>query len=172
MDYSPLGSSVHGISPVRILEWVATSFSRGSSWPGYQTASPVSLRHWQAGSLPLSQLGRPSHHLYLLSSATVPQFLDTMFPFHYSFSLPLHFSFESSTDHSSSSWILSLGMFSLLMSPPKAHFTSPCLWFLSFPFASFLGLLSLCLHYPSVLAWLSTFSFTAPQDTNTTVFHS
>ena len=33
MDYSPLGSSVHGISQARILEWVAISFSRRSSWP-------------------------------------------------------------------------------------------------------------------------------------------
>ena len=29
----PLGSSVHGISQARILEWVAISFSRGSSQP-------------------------------------------------------------------------------------------------------------------------------------------
>ena len=33
MDCSPSGSSVHGISQARILEWVAVSFSRGSSWP-------------------------------------------------------------------------------------------------------------------------------------------
>ena len=33
MDYSSPGSSVHGISQARILEWVAISFSRGSSWP-------------------------------------------------------------------------------------------------------------------------------------------
>ena len=33
MDCSPPGSSVHGIFQVRILEWVATPFSRGSSWP-------------------------------------------------------------------------------------------------------------------------------------------
>ena len=33
MDYSPLGSSVHGISQARMLEWDAISFSRGSSWP-------------------------------------------------------------------------------------------------------------------------------------------
>ena len=33
MDYSLQGSSVHGISQARILEWVAVSFSRGSSWP-------------------------------------------------------------------------------------------------------------------------------------------
>ena len=32
MDCSPPGSSVHGISQARILEWVAISFSRGSSW--------------------------------------------------------------------------------------------------------------------------------------------
>ena len=32
-DCSPPGSSVHGILQARILEWVATSFSRGSSQP-------------------------------------------------------------------------------------------------------------------------------------------
>ena len=32
MDCSPPGSSVHGILQARILEWVAISFSRGSSW--------------------------------------------------------------------------------------------------------------------------------------------
>ena len=37
MDYSPLGSSVHGIHQARILEWVAIPFSRGSSWPRDQT---------------------------------------------------------------------------------------------------------------------------------------
>ena len=33
MDYSPPGFSVHGISQARILEWVAISYSRGSSKP-------------------------------------------------------------------------------------------------------------------------------------------
>ena len=33
MDCSPPGSSVHGISQARILEWVAISFCMGSSWP-------------------------------------------------------------------------------------------------------------------------------------------
>ena len=32
MDYSPPGSSVHGILQTRILEWVALPFSRGSYW--------------------------------------------------------------------------------------------------------------------------------------------
>ena len=32
MNYSPPGSSVHGILQARILEWVAIPFSRGSSW--------------------------------------------------------------------------------------------------------------------------------------------
>ena len=32
MDYSPSDSSARGIFQVRILEWVAVSFSRGSSW--------------------------------------------------------------------------------------------------------------------------------------------
>ena len=33
MDCTPPGSSVHGLSQVRILEWVAISFFRLSSWP-------------------------------------------------------------------------------------------------------------------------------------------
>ena len=33
MDCSPPGSSAHGISQARILEWVAIPFSRGSSHP-------------------------------------------------------------------------------------------------------------------------------------------
>ena len=50
MDCSPPGSSVHGISQARILEWVTTSFSRGSSWPRDQTwvsciGRPL-LYHW------------------------------------------------------------------------------------------------------------------------------
>ena len=34
MDWIPPSFSVHGIFQARILEWVAISFSRGSSWPG------------------------------------------------------------------------------------------------------------------------------------------
>ena len=37
MDCSPPGSSIHGILHARILEWVAISFSRGSSWPRDRT---------------------------------------------------------------------------------------------------------------------------------------
>ena len=37
MYSSPPGSSVHGISQARILEWVASSFLRGSSQPRDQT---------------------------------------------------------------------------------------------------------------------------------------
>ena len=37
MDCSPPGSSVHGISQARILEWIAISFLRRSSRPRNQT---------------------------------------------------------------------------------------------------------------------------------------
>ena len=37
MDYSPPGSSVHGILQARILEWVSIPFSRESSQPRDQT---------------------------------------------------------------------------------------------------------------------------------------
>ena len=55
MDCSPLGSSVHGISQARILEWVATPFSRGSSQHRDRTRSPA----LQADSLPSEPLGIP-----------------------------------------------------------------------------------------------------------------
>ena len=37
IDYSLPGFSVHGIFQARVLEWVAISFSRVSSWPRDQT---------------------------------------------------------------------------------------------------------------------------------------
>ena len=40
MDCSLPGSSVHGISQARILEWVAIPFSRGSPQPRDQTCTP------------------------------------------------------------------------------------------------------------------------------------
>ena len=48
MNSSLLGSSVHGILQPRILEWVATSFSRGYPDPGIEPQSPT----LQADSLP------------------------------------------------------------------------------------------------------------------------
>ena len=50
MDCSPPGSSVHGIPQARILEWVAISFSKGSSQPRDQTH----VSRIEADSLPLS----------------------------------------------------------------------------------------------------------------------
>ena len=42
VDCSPPGSSVRGISQARILQWVASSFSRGSFWPrGIKLMSPA-----------------------------------------------------------------------------------------------------------------------------------
>ena len=37
MDCSPLGSSIHGVLQARMLEWVAISYSRGSSQPRDRT---------------------------------------------------------------------------------------------------------------------------------------
>ena len=56
VDCSPPGSSVHGILQARVLEWVAISFSRGSSQPRIKPGSP----EWQADSLPTELSGKPS----------------------------------------------------------------------------------------------------------------
>ena len=56
MDCNLPGSSVHGILQARILEWVAISFSRGSSDPGIEPGSPT----LQAHSLPTESPQKPS----------------------------------------------------------------------------------------------------------------
>ena len=58
MDCSPAGSSVHGVLQARILEWVASSFSRGSSQPRDWSIKPGSLI-LQSGSLPSEPLRKP-----------------------------------------------------------------------------------------------------------------
>ena len=55
-------SFVHGISLARMLEWVAISFSRGSSQPRDRTWSPA----LQEDSLPLSHHGSPCVFPYIL----------------------------------------------------------------------------------------------------------
>ena len=58
-DCSLPGSSVHGVLQARILEWVAVSSSRGSSWPRDWTQVSFCLLHWQADSLPLGHKRSP-----------------------------------------------------------------------------------------------------------------
>ena len=41
VDYSPPGSSIHGILQARVLEWVAISFSRDLPDPGIEPRSPT-----------------------------------------------------------------------------------------------------------------------------------
>ena len=57
--FSPSGSSVPGTLQAIILEWVAISFSRGSSQPRDQTCISCIGRRWQVNSLPLSHQGSP-----------------------------------------------------------------------------------------------------------------
>ena len=53
MDCSLSGSSIHGIFQARVLEWIAISFSRGSS--GIEPGSPT----LQADALPSEPPGKP-----------------------------------------------------------------------------------------------------------------
>jgi len=57
IDSIPPGSSVHGILQVRILEWVAVPFSRGSSNPGVKPRSPA----LQVDSLPSEPPEKPEN---------------------------------------------------------------------------------------------------------------
>ena len=62
MDWSPLSSFVQGILQARILERIAISFSRGSSWPRDQTR--------------ISYVGRCILYLWLTREALWPPRLD------------------------------------------------------------------------------------------------
>ena len=64
MDYSPPGSSVHGVLQARILEWVAISFSGGSSQP----RDPTRVLCIAGNSLPLCPPRKPH------SSVAFPNF--------------------------------------------------------------------------------------------------
>ena len=65
MDHSLPGSSVPGISQIRILEWVVISFSRVSSWTGIE---PSSLAR-QEDSLLLNHQGNPKSGVQFSSVA-------------------------------------------------------------------------------------------------------
>ena len=72
MDCSPPDSSVHGIFRVRILEWVAISFSRGSSQLRDQThVSCIGrwiLNHWcHLGSSFIGEIFNSIFHFYKVS---------------------------------------------------------------------------------------------------------
>ena len=72
MDCSPPGSSIHGILQARILEWVATPSSRGSSRPRDGTCTSY-VSAGAAGSLPLAppscnSAQMPAHDRMFLSS--------------------------------------------------------------------------------------------------------
>ena len=67
MDCSPPGSSVHGILQARKLEWVACSFSKGSS---LTQGLNLHLFHWQVGSLPLSHERNPLPSLLIVPYGT------------------------------------------------------------------------------------------------------
>ena len=60
LDYSQPVSSARGIFQARILEWLAISHSRGSSWPRNRTRISCKSLALQAFSLPLSHQGSPS----------------------------------------------------------------------------------------------------------------
>ena len=63
IDCSLPGFSIHGIVQARVLEWVAISFSRGSSWHRNQTRSPA----LQADALPSEPPGKPKDSIYLIN---------------------------------------------------------------------------------------------------------
>ena len=80
-DYSLPGSSVHGILQARILEWVAISFSRGSSWSrDWAWVSCIAGRFFT-----IQAIGKSIHVLVVRNGATM--------------NIGVHVSFESKVFH-------------------------------------------------------------------------
>ena len=73
MDCSLPGSSVHGISQARILEWIAISFSRGSSQPRNRTHLSCIVRqvlyHWATREALLSNYSYFLRVLFLVGGS-------------------------------------------------------------------------------------------------------
>ena len=67
-DCSPPDSSVQGVFQARILEWVAPSYSRKSSWPRDQNPTPspppFHLLHRQVDSFPIYVITEHQVELY------------------------------------------------------------------------------------------------------------
>ena len=64
MDYIPPVSSVHGISQASLQQWVAISFSRGSSWPMDQTRVSCTA----GGFFTAKPTGKPISWIHLLAN--------------------------------------------------------------------------------------------------------
>ena len=76
MDCSPPGSSVHGISQARILEWVTISFSRDLATQRLNLYL-LHLLLWQADCLPLVPVGKP----HIVQWRTMEKFINETYPF-------------------------------------------------------------------------------------------
>ena len=76
MDCNPLESSVYGILQARILEWVGTPFSRGSSqlrnWTRVSCIADRFFTIWTTREAPLL-LSRPSNCFHLMKVMCPPQ---------------------------------------------------------------------------------------------------
>ena len=69
MDHNLPGSSLHGISQARTLEWVAISFSRGSSLPRDQTLiSCLAGRFFTTWQVPEAEQLSPKENLNVFQS--------------------------------------------------------------------------------------------------------
>ena len=79
MDCSLPGSSVHGVLQARILEWVATPFSSGSSGPGDQTqVSLIAGRFFTIWATRGAQILTPSHPSRSSQSTELTSLCDTV----------------------------------------------------------------------------------------------
>ena len=71
MDCSLPGSSVHGIFQARILEWVAMSFSRRSSWPRNRTQVSRIVGRCFTSEPPGKSLGAPNLFISILEMGII-----------------------------------------------------------------------------------------------------
>ena len=89
MDSSLPDSFVHGIFQARVLEWVAISFSRGSSQPRDRTLAlqadtlPSEPPHWRQILYQLSHKGSPNTLWYTVILQYLPRKVGTVWKMWY-----------------------------------------------------------------------------------------
>ena len=91
MDCSPPGSSVHGIFQARGLEWIAISFSRGSSQPRRSNPGLPHCRHSLPSEPPGKQISDMKWSEVKWSCSVVP---DSVTPWTVTYWAPLSMGFS------------------------------------------------------------------------------
>ena len=118
MDCSPPGSSVHGIFQARILEWIAISFSRGSSKPrNWTQVSCITGRFFTNWAIREAHIFFPYVNIYVYTTCVCVKLLQLCLTLYDLMDCRL----SGSADHR----ILQARILEWIVSPPPGNLPDP-----------------------------------------------